>query len=133
MMALTLFFSLIPPTEYRADTELRALVCGFLGVVGAASLLGGYWLFANGERAPRYNGVVAAFFAGFGVLLIALVFMITIGPRKHLEPPVFPARIVDPYAGVTETERGGPPLASPGAALRIRDALGGSQGVSRTP
>jgi drug/metabolite transporter (DMT)-like permease len=133
MMALTLFFSLIPPTEYRAETELQALVCGFLCVVGAASLFGGYWLFANGERAPRYNAVVAAFFTGFGVLLIVLVFMITIGPWRHREPPVFPARIVGPYAGLSETDRGGPPLPSPGAALRIRDALAGSQGVSPTP
>ncbi|HEX4196599.1 MAG TPA: hypothetical protein VHZ26_04080 [Caulobacteraceae bacterium] len=90
MLALVLIVSLIPPTEHRAELELRALVCAFLAVVGAVSLFGGYWLFANGRRGPRNNTAVASFFTGFGVVLIALVVILTVGPWRLHRPPVFP-------------------------------------------
>jgi hypothetical protein len=94
MLALALIFSLIPPTEHRAELELRTLVCAFLAIVGSVSLYGGYWLFAHGgDRAPRNNSAVAAFFTGFGVLLIGLVVMATMGPWHLHQPTVLPVRV----------------------------------------
>jgi uncharacterized membrane protein YidH (DUF202 family) len=90
MLALVLIVSLIPPTEHRAELELRTLVCAFLALVGAVSLFGGYWLFANSQRAPRNNTAVATFFTGFGVVLIALIVMLTVGPWRLHHAHVFP-------------------------------------------
>jgi hypothetical protein len=111
-MALSLFFFLVALSERAADLNFRALVCTFLAVVGAASLFGGYQLFANSTARPNLGA--AGFFAGFGALLIILVVMMTLGPWRVRDEGVFPMRVLDLNAPPAAIERVSPTPTPPG-------------------
>jgi hypothetical protein len=93
-----------------AMLDLRELVCAFLAVVGAVSLFGGYRLFANARGG---NVAAAAFFAGFGAVLIVLVAMMTLGPWRVRQESVFPIRVLDLNIPPAAIEKVGPPNPPP--------------------
>jgi hypothetical protein len=117
-MTLSVFFILIALSERAADLEFRIFVCALLGVVGAASLFGGYQLFANSGRRPNPNLGAASFFAGFGALLIVLVAMVTFGPWRPHQEGVFPERILDLNAPPAAIERVSPTPVRPQGGAR---------------
>ena len=117
-MTLSVFFLLVALSERAADLEFRIFVCVLLGVVGAASLFGGYQLFANSGRRPNPNLGAASVFAGFGALLIVLVAAMTFGPWRPHPEGVFPMRILDLNAPPAAVDRVSPAPVKPEGGAR---------------